>query len=179
MVFAPSGSHFNLTRSEFQFSHFPTKILAGSQWVELHEFCCGRATVSWMPPRRRVKAAWKWAAPAVLLTYACNQCSGYFATFCKMAKQTILCFRKEVNGELYCRHLISCSYGEIRTQSKQEASERGGLPSCFHTFSTHIFVFQRFVTFCLDLLQGPCTELPSHSVPASACTAVLQSCFSA
>lgn len=67
------------------------------------------------------KAAWKGAAPAKLLTYACNQCSECFAIFFKMAKQMILCFRKEVNGELHYRYLMSCSYGEIRTQLKKEA----------------------------------------------------------
>lgn len=31
-----------------------------------------------------------------------------------------LCFRKEVNGELHYRYLISCSYGVIRTWLKKE-----------------------------------------------------------
>lgn len=32
----------------------------------------------------------------------------------------ILCFRREVDGELHYRYLISCSYGVIRTQLKKE-----------------------------------------------------------
>lgn len=92
-----------------------------------------------MAPRHGVNVAWKWAAPAVLLTCACNQCLGYFATFCKMAKQTILCSRKEVNGELRCRHLISCSYTEIRTQP--ESLREGRLASLFsHFFNSYLCV---------------------------------------
>lgn len=136
--------------------------------------CSGRARLSSRPQRLQVKAAWKWAAPVIESAYVCHRCLECSAMLGRAATQTILCFRKEVNGELRCYRF---SHAWIETQPEQWAWDSRNLPLHFYTSPDPILGLQGSVPFCSRLVQRPCTQIGCCSATVPALTSTLESNF--